>query len=189
MKKVSLFALIAIVAVGCSSKKAVVTSPTNKSDVEVTIPCTGKEYQSDSKTFRASGEGFSNSMTIAKDKALQTARARLATSIEATVERVIDNYASSYEKGMNEEAKAKYQELSRTIVKKKLEGTIAICESMTKTPEGAYRAYVAVELGGPELVSEISNSVKADDKLRIDYEYEKFKKTFEEEMQKLENQQ
>ena len=60
---------------------------------------------------------------------------------------------------------------------------------MTKTPEGAYRAYVAVELGGPELVSEISNSVKADDKLRIDYEYEKFKKTFEEEMQKLENQQ
>lgn len=190
MKKVMFMVLSALMMVGCASKKNAAKTtefktPSNKGDVEITMPCTGAEFQSDKKTFRATGEGFSNSMTIAKDKALQSARARLATSIEATIERVIDNYASSYESGMNEEAKSKYQEISRTIVKRKLQGTIPICEKMMKTPEGAFRSYVAIELGGPEVLREISNSISSDDKLRIDYEYEKFKKTFEEEMNKM----
>lgn len=190
MKRIAIMVLSALMVMGCASKKNATKASSsnvssNKGDVEITIPCTGMEYQSDKNTFRATGEGFSNSMTIAKDKALQTARARLATSIEATIERVVDNYASSYESGMSEEAKSKYQEISRTIVKRKLQGTIPICEKMMKTPEGAYRSYVAIELGGPEVLREINNSISSDEKLRIDYEYEKFKKTFEEEMSKL----
>lgn len=185
MKRLMVAVLSALVMFSCASKKNATNNVSNKGDVEITIPCTGTEFQSDKNTFRASGEGFSNSMTIAKDKALQTARARLATSIEATVERVIDNYASSYESGMNEEAKSKYQELSRTIVKRKLQGTIPVCEKMMKTPEGAFRSYVAIELGGPEVLREMNNSISNDEKLRIDYDYEKFKKTFEEEMNKM----
>lgn len=184
MKKILFFALVAIVAVGCKSKKNV--TPVYSGDVEVIIPCTGKEYMTDKETFRASGMGYSNDMNIAKSKALQNARAELATSIESTVKRVTDNYASSYQMGEQEEAKGKFQDLSRTVVNKKLNGTVVICEKMMKTPEGAYRAYVAVELGGPEVVEAISNAVKDDDKLRIDYEYEKFKKVFEEEMSKTE---
>ena len=86
---------------------------------------------------------------------------------------------------MSEEAKSHYQELSRKIVKRKLQGTIPVCEKMMKTPEGAFRSYVAIELGGPEVLREISNSISNDEKLRIDYDYEKFKKTFEEEMNKM----
>lgn len=188
MKKIVIFAMTALVAVSCASKKqasSTANAPVNKGDVEVFIPCSGSEFLSDKTTFRASGEGYSNSMTTAKDKALQVARARLATSIELTMKRVIDSYASSYESGVNEESKSKYQEISRTIVNRQLQGCVPICEKIMKTAEGAFRAYVAVELGGPEIIEAVSNSVKSDDKLRIDYEYEKFKEVFNAEMDKL----
>ena len=94
MKRLMVAVLSALVMFGCASKKNATGNVSNKGDVEITVPCTGTEFQSDKNTFRATGEGCSNSMTIAKDKALQSARARLATSSEATVERVIDNYAS-----------------------------------------------------------------------------------------------
>ena len=53
-----------------------------------------------------------------------------------------------------------------------------------KTPDNKYKVYIALELAGNELLEGISNSIKNDDKLRIDFEYEKFKKVFEEEMSK-----
>lgn len=191
MKRIVCFCTAAILLafVSCSSQKKVAEQksvPVGKGDVEVIIPCTGVGFYSDATTFRASGEGFSHSMTTAKNKALQTARERLATSIESTMQAVIDNYASSYETGMDEESKSKYQGLSRTIVNRTLQGVVPICEKVMQTPEGAYRAYVAVEMMGGKILEEYNNSVNKDDKLRIEYEYEKFKQTFDEEMRKLE---
>ena len=62
-----------------------------------------------------------------------------------------------------------------------------------KTPEGKYKVYVAIELAGDELLQGIHNRVskglKENTKLRIDYDYEKFKKEFEAEMKKLEAQE
>ncbi|HOA47112.1 MAG TPA: hypothetical protein PK557_05215 [Paludibacteraceae bacterium] len=181
MKKVLFAVVIALVAVGCASKKTAY-----QGDKEVTIPCTGAEYQSTSKVFRAHGMGYSNDMQIAKSKALINARTELATSISATLKRVADNYASSYQMGENEEAKSKFQDLARLVVNQELQGSVIICDKMMKTPGGQFRSYVVVELGGAELANKIANAVKDNDKLRIDYEYEKFKKVFEEEMSKME---
>lgn len=183
MKKVLLFAAIALFAVSCASKKD--GKKVYKEDVTVTVPCSGKDYQSNSKTFRSLGMGYSTDMQIARSKALQNARAELATQIEATLKRVVDNYASSYQMGTDEEAKSKFQDLSRTVVNGELNGTIVICEETTRTPDGKFRCYIVVESGGPEVAQKVANAVKADDKLRIDYEYEKFKQTFDDEMNKL----
>ena len=184
MKKVFLFVAIALLSVGCASKKDK-QQEAYKGDVSVTVPCSGKDYQSNSKTFRSLGMGFSTDMQIARSKALQNARAELATQINATIKRVVDNYASSYQMGEEEEAKSKFQDLSRTVDNRELGGTIVICDETTRTPEGKFRCYIVVELGGPEVAEKVANAVKADDKLRIDYEYEKFKQTFDEEMNKL----
>lgn len=182
MKKVLFAVVIALVAVSCASKKEAAF----KGDREVTVPCSGPEFQSTKDVFRASGMGYSNDMQIAKNKALMNARAELATSISNTMKRVVDNYASSYQMGQSEEAKSKFQDLARMVVKQELQGTIVICDKMMQTQEGQFRSYVTVELGGPEIANKIANAVKNDDKLRIDYEYEKFKKVFEEEMGKIE---
>ncbi len=183
MKKVLFIAAIIAMTASCASKKA--TTEAFKGDVEVEIPCTGDDYRTDKDTFRASGMGYSTSMNIAKSKALLNARAELATSINSTMKRVLDNYASSYEMGEEEEAKTKFQDMARSIVNQQLQGTVVICEKMMKTQDGKYRAYVCVELGGPEVINKVNNSVSDEDKLRIDYEYEKFKKVFEDEMSKL----
>ena len=60
---------------------------------------------------------------------------------------------------------------------------------MMKSPEGQYKAYVAIELGGIDVVKAMNNKISNDEKLRVDFEYEKFKKVFDEEMKNAAEQQ
>lgn len=181
MKKLFIFCLIACFTVACGSKK----EAAHKGDVSIIVPCSGKEYRSDKDHLRALGTGYSTSMQTARDKALIAARAELATQINALIKRVTDNYASSYEIGMDEEAKSKFQDLTRQVVNQELSGTIVVCDETQRTQDGKFRCYVVVELVGTDLVNKVANSVKNNDKIRIDYEYEKFKEEFEKEMSKL----
>ena len=100
------------------------------------------------------------------------------------VKSVTDSYVSSYQQGENDESKSRYQSLTRTVVEQELSGTRVICEKTMKTPDGKYKVYVSLELAGEEIMNAMANRIKNDDKLRIDFEYEKFKKVFEEEMSK-----
>ena len=183
IKKVLFLAMI-VVAASCGTKKA--ASEAFKGDEEVFIPCSGSEFRTDKKTFRATGMGYSTDMNIARSKALQNARGELASSINITVKRVIDNYASSYQMGEDEEGKSKFEDMTRSVVNQELQGSVIICEKIMKTKDKKYRAYVCLALDGPELVEKVNNSVSKEDKLRIDYEFEKFKEVFEEEMSKIE---
>ena len=155
-------------------------------DVEVNVPCSGVEFQTDKEYFRASAMGLSTNMNIAKQKAMTEARAGLAASISAKVKTVTDNYSSSYQMGENDDSKNRYQSLTRTVVDQELSGTRVICEkTMRDTSNGNYKVYVALELAGDEIMNAMANRIKDDDKLRVDFEYEKFKKVFEEEMSKM----
>ncbi len=182
MKRVFICLAVGLITMACGSKKEVAAY---KGDVAVNVPCSGKEYRSDKDHLRALGTGYATSMQIARDKALVAARAELGTQVSALMKRVTDNYASSYEIGMDEESKGKFQDLTRQVVNQELNGTIVICDETQRTQDGKFRCYVVVELVGTDLVNKVANSVKNDDKLRIDYEYEKFKEEFEKEMSKL----
>lgn len=164
----------------CGGQKALVQK--SQEDVEVNVPCSGIEYMTDAEHFRANAMGISNSQEIASQKAMTAARAKLASAIQTTVKTVTDNYVSSYESNQQEEAKGRFQSLTREVVSQTLNGVKVICQKMMKSPEGQYKAYVAIELGGMDVVKALNNKISNDDKLRIDYEYEKFKKVFEEEM-------
>ena len=181
MKKVFICLAVALMVAACGSKK----EAAHKGDVTVNVPCAGKEYRSDKDHLRALGTGYATSLQVARDKALIAARAELGTQVNALMKRVTDNYASSYEIGMDEESKGKFQDLTRQVVNQELNGTMVICDETQRTQDGKFRCYVVVELVGTDLVNKVANSVKNNDKLRIDYEYEKFKKEFEAEMSKL----
>ena len=45
---------------------------------------------------------------------------------------------------------------------------------------------MALELSGKEMLAKYNEKITADPNLKVDYDYEKFKKTLDEEMQKLE---
>jgi hypothetical protein len=187
MKKLSasatliFFALAALMVTGCKSKKL------PKGESEVNIPCSGSDFFTNNKFFRANSLGESMDLAASKKKALANARGELAASIQTTVKAVTDNYLNSREMNNNEEIEERFEQLNREIVNQKLLGLKTICEQQVKTSDGTYKTYVAIELSADDLVASYNERLSTDDRLKIDYDYEKFKETFNEEMEKFNN--
>lgn len=179
---------VAMAVVSCSKK----TVDLSAGDVEVIIPCSGPDYRTNKKHLRASGMGLSGDINIAKKKAMAEATAALASHASSLVERVATNYASSYQMSEAEESKQKFEDMSKIVVKEKLSGISVICEKVMRTQDGKYKAYIALELVGSDLLEGIhqtmTRGMTGENKLRIDYEYEKYKQEFDKEMERLEKQ-
>lgn len=185
MKKTFIYLSLVAVALtitSCGGSKDVVVPPQEQAYV---VPCSGLEFTTSAEYFRANAMGTSQSLEIANQKAMTAARTKLAAAIETTVKTVTDNYLSSYEENANEEARARFQSLTREVVNQKLSGIRVICQQTTKDATGKFNSYVAVELAGADLIKGIQSAVSDDSKLRTDYEYQKFQQVFEEEMQKM----
>lgn len=170
----------------CKSKKKAPEAPKNpEGEVEVVIPCSGPEYFTNDKVFRANNLGESQDQATAKKKAMSNARADLAQAINTQVKGVIDNYVNSREMNNREEVGERYESLMREVVDQRLSGVRTICERMMRTQAGTFKSYVAIELSAQDLLSAYNERLSSDERLRIDYDYEKFKETFEKEMEKL----
>jgi len=151
---------------------------------EVLVPCSGKEFFTDTKYFRANSSGESQDQVTSKKKALTNARNELAQAINTTVKTVTDAYVNSRELNNKEEVEERFESLNREVVDQTLSGTRVICEKLVQTKASTYKTYIAIELSADELVSKYQERLSKDERLKIDYDYEKFKETFEKEMQK-----
>lgn len=177
---------------GCrtSPPKATVSAPSlPDGEVEIEIACSGPEYFTDGEVFRANSVGESIDLSVSKRKAMSNARSQLASSIQITVKTVTDNYVKSAENNNDEQLEERFESLNREVVNQELRGIRKICERHFKTPEGKYKTYVAIELSAQELVSAYHERLKNIQGLEVDYDYEKFKQTFETEMLKLNREQ
>jgi hypothetical protein len=121
----------------------------------------------------------------AKKMARSNAEARLARTINSTIEIVTDNYVNSSSFNNKEEVTETFNDLARTVVNQQLAGAITACERLTQKTDGSYVSYMAVELSGSELVSRYNERLSQDERIRAEYNYEKFKETFNAEMDKL----
>ncbi len=173
----------------CKSKKkqaeAAAQNPP-EGETEVKVLCSGPEFFTDNKVFRANALGESMDQATAKKKAMSNARADLASAINTRVKAVVDNYVNSREMQNREEVGERYESLAREVVDQQLTGVKTICEKTMKVnATGNYKTYVAIELSAQELLAAYNERLSADERLRVDYDYEKFKETFEKEMEKL----
>lgn len=175
-----MLALGGVFMIGCKSKQKV-----PKGEVEVIVPCSGPDFFTNTKFFRANSIGESQDQVTSKKKALANARAELAASIQTTVKAVTDNYTNSREMNNKEEVEERFEQLNREIVDQKLTGLKTICEKLMKTDKATFKTYIAIELSAEELVASYNERLSKDDRLKIDYDYEKFKETFDQEMEKL----
>jgi len=176
-----LVALAAVLIIGCKSKE----KAPPKGETEVIVPCSGPDYFTTNKFFRANSIGESQDQVTSKKKALANARAELAQAIQTTVKTVTDNYVNSREMNNREEVEERFESLNREVVDQTLSGIRTLCEKLMKTDQGTYKTYVAIELSADELVAKYNERISNDERLKIDYDYEKFKETFEQEMNKL----
>lgn len=168
---------------GCKSKEKVAKVP---GEEIIEVYCSGPEFFANAEYFRANQVGESLDQATAKKKAMSNARADLASSVETTIKGVVDNYVNSRELNNVEEVEERFESLTREVINQKLTGVKTICEKTTKTTDGKYKTYIALELAGDELMNAMNERLSTDAKLKIDYDYEKFKNTFNEEMKKME---
>lgn len=183
-----LVAMVTLQFSACKSKKdaAPVVTPKSEGEVEIKKYCSGSEYFGTKEAFRANSVGESLDQTTSKRKALNEARVQLAASIQTTIKATTDNYVNSREFNNKEEVLERFESLSREVLNQELNGARVICERMTKTPENKFKTYIALELAAENLFNKLSEKLSKDERLRIDYDYEKFKGTFEKEMAKME---
>ena len=170
----------------CKNKKK--ANETAKGETLIEVYCSGPEYFTDKKYFRANAIGESLDQMTAKKKALSNARAQLATDMNSTMKIVGDNYVKSSEFNNKEEVTQTFQENARTVVDQSLTGVRVICEKQTVTAEGKYKTYIAIELSADEILAKYNERLSDNELLKADYNYEKFKETFDAEMEKLDKE-
>jgi len=185
MKKYILVLGVLPLLFSCSGSKKAADQPVPEPDVAVVIPCSGVDFFTNKKYFRAHHIGLSLDQVVSKKKALSNARAELAAAVKILVESVVDNYVQSSEFSNVEEQKEHFKGFSDKVVREQLAGVKTICEKLTNTLDGKFKTYIAIELSAQKLVDKFHERMMKDGLLKIDYDYEKFKKAFEEEMQKL----
>ena len=185
LKTLSLFIAVGMLSAGVVACKGKKEAGPSAGEVFVDVPCSGPEFFTDKKSFRANAIGESLDQMTAKKKAMSNARAQLATDMNSTMKIVGDNYVKSTEFNNKEEVTETFQENARTAVSQSLTGIRVICEKQAKTSEGKYKTYIAIELSADEILSKYNERLSKDESLKADYNYEKFKETFDAEMAKI----
>jgi hypothetical protein len=193
MKLVKTLSLITIASIfaGCglfNQSSNGTSKGSSEGETLLEMYCNGDEFLNNKEYFRATGIGESMDQMTANKKARSNAQAELAKTLNSTMKIVTDNYVKSSEVNNQEELTERFEELSRTVVNQQLEGARKICEKYTKTKEGNYKCYMALELSGKDMLAKYNEQIIADPTTKVDYDYDKFKKTFDEEMLKLEQQ-
>jgi len=180
MRKLAITILASVFLVSCGGTKDV-TAP--KGETEIILPCS--EHKSDKNTFRVYSFGESLDQAVAKKKALSNARTDLAGMISTTMKAVGDNYVKSTEVNNVEEVLELFEENARTVINQQLSGAKSVCDRLMMTQSGKYKYYIALELSGDNIVKDYYKSLSKNDKIMVDYNYEKFKETFEKEMENM----
>ncbi|MDP4630594.1 MAG: hypothetical protein NWQ44_09445 [Flavobacteriales bacterium] len=186
--RITLLAIAAMTMVAipsCKKNKDEVKTPDPKGEVVINEYCSGTEYKSTKDAFRSTATGESMDRETAKKKARSNAMSEMGKTISATMKIVGDNYVNSTEVNNKEEVTESFNEMARTVVDQELRGCIEICEKLTQRPDGTYVSYVALELSGNTIADAYQNGLSKNEKLKADYNYEKFKETFDKEMEKL----
>jgi hypothetical protein len=183
-----LFVGIALLLIAFNSCKAPKSIQSETGAVEVSLPFSSREYQTDKENFRAKQMGKSPDLTTSKKIALQNAKAELASNIQSLVKTVTSQYTNQRTVAKPQDFENKFEELSYLVVNQKLADVTLIGEKAFKEVDGSYTYWVAIEMSKSSIVDEIDNKISKDAKLQLDYDKKKFEEIFNSEMQKLQNE-
>jgi hypothetical protein len=154
---------------------------------EITVPLSGKEYQTSRKFFRAKSVGKSPDMATAKKIALNNAKAELSGMISSIIKSVTDNYTNQRSVANVQDFENKFENLTREVVYQQLTNVSIIGEKVFRSKAGIVEYWTAVEVLKDDIMNGITNKVSQNQQLRLDYDKEKFEGVLNAEMEKIEN--
>ncbi len=192
MKK-SLLLLITILLVASGvndafGKRKKKKSITNK-EVALDIPLSGAEFQTDENFWRAVQSGSSNDFSMAQKIAEQNCRQQLATSIQADIKSVVETYCRDLKNVGRNEVAQMYEELTRTVIKQQLTGITQAGQEAFRQQDGQIRFHICLQLSKKHMEEKIMNKLEEEQDLRLEFDRERFKKVFDEELAKFGDEQ
>ncbi|MFN4084013.1 MAG: hypothetical protein ACK4K9_10300 [Bacteroidia bacterium] len=135
MKKLIILLLSFQIVISCQSKKG-----------EVKNPFGAAKYQTNRKYFRASASGVSTNYETSRDKALLSAKQRLASAIQTQINNVAESYKGERNiSGLSGDFNERYQQLTREVTSVLLLDIKTIDEKTFKNADNTYTTYIALE--------------------------------------------
>lgn len=185
MKKVLLLcvAIIALAAVDVSAQ-----SQKKMMGKAVDVPGTKKigKTEADKKFFRGYGNAKGSTERSAKMKAEMEAKRLITEQVKVTVKTASESYMKEVEVGDAVDFQSSMENMTITAANNVLSGAVpAGYELFYLKKEDKYNAYVMYELDKEEMQNSLTNQISKDEKLRVEFDKEKFRKNFESEMDKF----
>ena len=174
-------------AYSCKSKEKVATNSEVGKILE-DMPCE-KDGKSDKNYFRAFSMATSSDLSLSKEKALLLAKQRLVTLIQSNTKSVTDRYVNEREVGSASEFEQKFENLTREVADETIGNIVVACEKSSVLPDKKYRSFVAIEVEKEELLNTLNNKISSSAKLQVDYDKKKYEEIFNQEMEKLAEEQ
>lgn len=176
---------LVLIMPSCKSSKNV-GKPVSEGMQEITVPLSGKEYQSNKELFRAKSVGKSPDIATAKKIALTNAKAELAGLITTTIKSVTHNYTNQRSVADAQDFENKFENLTKEIVAQQLNNVSIIGEKVFKDKAGTVEYWVAVEMPTESVIVGLESRISQDKKLQIDYDKKKFEEATKAEFEKME---
>ena len=170
--------------VGCKSQNSATSQNGEK---RLVVYCSGPEHRTDDSFFRSSAVGESLDQMTSKKLAVANVKEELAGYLNTRLESLTDLYTGQTETGTaatgmsaekRDEFTRVFKSLSQAQVSQTLDGIRIICEEQTISGNNMYKTYVALEFPKDEFLRRFTSSIESDDRIRAEYDYEKFKATF-----------
>lgn len=177
-----------------SQKQATIASPTK---VKLALDeC--QEYAQQKPSTRAWGEAVRYDLSEATEYAELSARSKFARAIASAIKTAQSTDNSGYRKSSSDgkqggsvrDEDSKQNSMSIAIANEVVRNTVIVKTSQYQQVDGSYQVFVCLEYqaGVGQLAKDVANKVKQqvsdEDRMKMNFEYEKFRQRVEEEMRK-----
>ena len=146
---------------------------------EFNEPC--MEYASTAELIRARGIGEDLEQQLSAEIARSAAIEELGSQISTKVQALLMNYKKSVRQNMKRESLRRVEGLTMTEVDQATGFRVACRKTTTYVQNGEriFKTYMVIELGEDQLLKPIYEGIQKDDELKIDGDYQSFKKEFD----------
>lgn len=146
---------------------------------EFNEPC--MDYESTANLIRARGVGEDFEQQLSAEIARSAAIEELGSQISTKVQALLMNYKKSIRQNMKRESLRRVEGLTMTEVDQATGFRVACRKTTTYIQNGEriFKTYMVIELGEDQLLKPIYEGIQKDDELKIDGDYQSFKKEFD----------
>ena len=187
MKKTNLSAMAATAAAiagvvminACGGPKSLTKV---EGEVEIIVPC--DNFYSNSELFRGQGVGQSKDLNTARDKARLAANNELAGGITLVIKAVTEKYVNDAGQSPADYGET-FEQMIKQVVSQQISNITVACNKTMKTKDGMFKVYMATEVSRTAAFEAADRIASKDKKLETIYDREKFRETFNAEMEAL----